>query len=176
MDYHQLRSPEERQSLMNWWLSIRENRATGAVLRRAARPDDVLLTPAFAAFLGQMPEQWQLPYRLLDSAMVAAALSHVREHDDTRSFAQALASPKGESSKAAMSELRFLQLQRSKDPDEFFRRVHRAIALLGGRVNVLSVADGILHWMQEYRRTIDRDPQKRLAVRWATDYFTTLKD
>ncbi|WP_369600854.1 type I-E CRISPR-associated protein Cse2/CasB [Hahella sp. SMD15-11] len=175
-DLYQLKSPEDREALMNWWKGLGENRGARAILRRASKPDDVLLTSAFSDFLKQMPDSWHNPGRLLDSAIVAAALSHVRENDSALSFAQALASPRGAATKAAMSELRFLQLQKSRDPDEFYRRIHRAIALLGGRVNVLSIADGILHWMQEYRRIVDREPAKRLAVRWASDYYTTLKD
>lgn len=177
-DYHRLKDEDERKALTAWWHWLDDNRGERAVLRRAASADDILLTPAFARFLAFMPERWSTPQYLFDSAMVAGLLARVKvkEPDDKNTFAKALASPKQKGGKAPMSELRFLQLQKSRDPDEFFSRASRAIALLRGRVHVLSLADGILHWLLEHRRVIDSEPSRRLAVRWATDYYTSYKD
>lgn len=174
--YHRLKNEDECKALTAWWHWLDENRGERAVLRRAASADDILLTPAFARFLEFMPDRWRTPTNLFDSAMVAGLLARVKEDDRKNTFAKALALPKQGGSKAAMSELRFLQLQKSRDPDEFFLRVSRAIALLGGRAHILSLADGILHWLFEHRHVIDREPTKRLAVRWATDYYTSYKD
>lgn len=174
--YHQLKDEDERKAITAWWHWLDDNRGERAVLRRAASADDILLTPAFARFLEFMPERWRSPQHMFDSAMVAGLLARVKEDNRKNTFAEALALPKPGGSKAAMSELRFLQLQKSRDPDEFFLRVSRAIALLGGTVHILSLADGILHWLLEHRRVIDREPTHRLAVRWATDYYTSYKD
>jgi CRISPR system Cascade subunit CasB len=174
--YHRLKEEDERKALVAWWHWLDDNRRERAVLRRAATADDILLTPAFARFLGFMPERWGTQQNLFDSAMVAGLLARVKQDEHKNSFAKALALPKQGGSKAAMSELRFLQLQKSRDPDEFFLRISRAIALLGGKVNILSLADGILHWLLEHRRVIDREPTKRLVVRWASDYYTNFKD
>lgn len=174
--YHQLKDKDEQKALTGWWRWLDDNRGERAVLRRAASADDILLTPAFARFLELMPERWKRPQHLFDSAMVAGLLARVKKDNPENTFAKALALPKKDGSKAAMSELRFLQLQKSRDPDEFFLRVSRAIDLLDGTVHILSLADGILHWLQEHRHSIDREPGKRLAVRWATDYYTSYKD
>lgn len=174
--YYRLKDEDERRALTAWWHWLDDNRGERAVLRRAASADDILLTPAFARFLDLMPGCWRTPQNLFDSAMVAGLLARVKKDEHKNSFAKALALPKQGGSKAAMSELRFLQLQKSHGPDEFFLRVSRAIALLGGHVNILSLADGILHWLLEHRRVIDREPTKRLAVRWASDYYTSFKD
>jgi CRISPR system Cascade subunit CasB len=174
--YHQLKDEDDQKALTAWWHWLDDNRGERAVLRRAAAADDILLTPAFAKFLEFMPERWKTPQRLFDSAMVAGLLARVKEDNRKNTFAKSLALPKQGGSKAAMSELRFLQLQKSNEPDEFFRRVSRAIALLGGSVHILSLADGVLHWLMEHRRVIEREPNKRLAVRWATDYYTSYKD
>ena len=178
IDYHRLKNEDECKALTAWWHWLDDNRGERAVLRRAASADDILLTSAFSRFLEFMPERWRTPRHLFDSAMVAGLLARVKEEepDDRKTFAKALASPKQRGGKAPMSELRFLQLQKSRDPDEFFLRVSRAIALLGGRAHILSLADGILHWLLEHRHVIDREPTKRLAVRWATDYYTSYKD
>jgi CRISPR system Cascade subunit CasB len=74
-----------------------------------------------------------------------------------------------------MSELRFQQLQKSRTTDDFYRLVLRAIRLLDGKVNIPSLANDIIHWHREFDNKIARKPSNRLAVRWATDYFTTLQ-
>jgi len=73
-----------------------------------------------------------------------------------------------------MSELRFQQLQKSPTTDDFYRRIIRAIRLLDGNVNILSLANDIIHWHKEFEHQLDRHPANRLAIRWATDYFTAL--
>jgi CRISPR system Cascade subunit CasB len=169
-----LKELETRKILRNWWDSLGENRGARARLRRAERPDDVLLTEPFFQFLQKMPACWSEPLNLPASTLVAAALAHVKNNSDDESFATQLAMPKKGSEKPCVSELRFQQLQKSRDPDEFFRRLLRAIRLVENRVNIESLADNILHWMKEYRFGIDRKPQKRLAVIWANEYYTTI--
>lgn len=171
---------EDRKALIAWHHWLDENRGDRAMLRRANGPDDVLLTPAFAHFLKFMPAQWMEGNRerLTDAAFVAAAVAHVKQNDvANRSFARALATPGKESgSNAAMSELRFQQLQKSRTPEDFFRRINRAVALLGGKANVGSLAEDILLWLRESRYGPAGKPQDRLAVRWATDYYHQLRD
>src|SRR5690554_908632 len=124
-------------SLMAWWHSLDDHRGERARLRRAAKPDDALLTDAFFHFLHRLPESWAQADKLYASASVATLLSHVRS-DDKSGFAEALAS----GDKPAMSELRFRQLLKSRSPEEFFRRTLRAIRLLDGKVNVISLTQG----------------------------------
>jgi len=174
--YQMLYREDERNKLVEWWKKLAENRGERAILRRAASADDVLLTPAFARFLKVMPAGWAKDYRLIDSAMVAGLLARVKTHEEKNSFAKSLAMPKKEGSKSVMSELRFQQLQKSRDADEFYLRMTRALAMLDGRTNLLSLADGILLWSKEQRQSVDKNPRKRLAVCWATDYYTFLKD
>ena len=77
--------------------------------------------------------------------------------------------------KPPMSELRFQQLQKSRSTADFYRHILRAIRLLDGKVNIPSLANDIIHWHHEFDNQIDRKPSSRLAVRWATDYFTALQ-
>lgn len=165
-----LNETEECHRLTRWWQSLDGNRGDRARLRRAEGPEDVLLTEAFFRFLQRMPDKWATTDRLLSSALVAAALSHVKNPQDGQAFATQLAIPK-RGSTPRVSELRFQQLQKSRNPDEFFRRLIRVIHLVECNVNILSLADSILHWMEEYRYGVDRESQKRLAVCWATDFY-----
>ena len=172
--YHFLNDPATRVKLLEWWHWLDDNRGDRARLRRVDSPDDVLLTEAFSHFLNEMPEKWSEAKQLPASALVAAIVAQVKEHNGGSSFAAQLATPKDGGDKPRMSELRFRQLQKSQDPTEFFRRLLRAVRILDCNVNVLSLANDALHWMHEYQKGIDRNPQARLAFCWANDYYRTL--
>lgn len=179
----------EINTLQRWHHWLDNNRGDRARLRRAERPEDILLTDAFFHFLQQMPEGWREKNPILTSATVAGLLSHVKKdrqvlsrgyqpkdknkQRNIASFAEQLATP-AKSKKPPMSELRFQQLQKSRTTDDFYRRVLRAIRLLAGKVNIPSLANDTIHWHLEFNHQIDREPTKRLAVRWATDYFTAI--
>lgn len=172
--YRFLKEPACRAKLLEWWTWLEDNRGDRARLRRVECPDDALLTAAFSRFLAAMPESWSEPGHLPASALVAAIVAQVKDHHPAASFAKQLATPKEGAEKPRMSELRFQQLQKSHDPAEFFRRLLRAVRILDGNVNILSLTNDILHWMAEYRQGVDRNPQKRLAFCWANDYYLTL--
>ncbi len=176
-DYYYLTS-EESKALQNWYHGLDKNRGDRARLRRAERPEDILFTHAFFNFIQQMPEEFpqKTAYnqRMWAKAAIAGLVSHVRENDTSGRFAQQMATAiKGQ--KAAMSETRFQQLQKSRMPDDFYRRMIRAIRLLNNRVNIVSLANDIIHWHKEYNRPFAQEPANCLAVRWATDYYTTLQ-
>jgi CRISPR system Cascade subunit CasB len=174
MMYICLKDEDDRRNLLAWWHSLNEKRGDRARLRRAETPDDVLLSEPFFHFLQRMSEDWASTYRLQSSALVAATLAHVKNPDD-KSFAEQMAMPKEKGGKKPkVTELRFEQLQKSRNPEEFFRRLRRAVHLLNGTVNVLSLSDSILQWMKEYQYGVDRMPSKRLAVSWAADYYKNL--
>lgn len=166
-------SEEAKQKLRAWFGWLEDNRGDRARLRRAETPDDVLLTEPFFNFLRQMPDSWRQQWNLPIAAMVAAVLAHVKENDSKNSFAAQLASPKPGTDRSRMSELRFQQLQKSRTPDEFFRRLIRAVKLTDSHVNIISLADSIRRWMNEYRCGTSLKPLDRLAVRWASDYYTS---
>ncbi|MDH2436472.1 type I-E CRISPR-associated protein Cse2/CasB [Pokkaliibacter sp. MBI-7] len=163
----------EPAGLMRWWQSLDDNRGVRARLRRVDRPDDALLTDSFFQFLSMMPQRWAHPSHLYASALVATALAQVRQHNSSQRFAAQLGS--GDNDRPVMSELRFKQLIKSRTPEEFFRRLLRAIRLLNNSVNILSLTEGILHWYEEYLQGPDRDPIKRLSVKWAQDYYLPRK-
>ncbi len=179
---------EDVQAIQKWHKSLVDNRGDRARLRRAENPEDILLTEAFSHFLQQLPESDTWRKDLATSACVAGALSQVKidkqsnsrihnkkDSDKAKrmaSFAEQLATPLEGKGKAPMSELRFQQLQKSTSPEDFYRRIIRAILLLKGQVNIISLANDIIHWHREFEHQSIYSPANRLAVRWATDYFT----
>ncbi|WP_422460671.1 type I-E CRISPR-associated protein Cse2/CasB [Endozoicomonas sp. ALB115] len=179
-DYRKLRE-QDQPALLSWWESLQNDPGERAQLRRVSCSDDILLSSAFARFLRQMPGYWgvrpgERGIGLADAAMVAAVLARVKEHNKSHRFATSLALPKEKGGKAAMSELRFQQLQKSRTEQEFFTRICRAVNLLEGKVNLLSLADSILHWLNEFRFAPASRPQDRLAVLWASEYYAVFKD
>lgn len=162
-----------KQKLRAWFGWLEDNRGDRARLRRAETPDDVLLTEPFFNFMRRMPESWAIQKSLPVAAMVAAVLAHVKANDGKKTFAAQLASLKPGTDRPRMSELRFQQLQKSRTPDEFFRRLIRAVKLAEGQINIISLAESIWHWMDEYRDGTSLKPLDRLAVRWASDYYTS---
>lgn len=179
---------EDIQALQRWYKWLENNRGDRARLRRAESPEDILLTEAFAHFLQHMPDSDTWRKNLATSACIAGALSqvkadrqansrihHKKGSDDAKrmaSFAEQLATPLEGKGKAPISELRFQQLQKSTRPEDFYRRIIRAIQLLKGQVNIISLAHDIFHWHKEFSHSASHIPANRLAVRWATDYFT----
>ena len=172
--YRFLKDSAARDKLLEWWKWLDDNRGDRARLRRVESPDDVLMTSAFSRFLAELPDNWSVSGQLPASALVAAIVAQVKENVTSPSFTAQLATPKEGGDKPRMSELRFQQLQKSNDPTEFYRRLLRAVRMLDGNVNILSLIDNILHWMHEYRMGVDRNPQNRLAFCWASDYYRVL--
>lgn len=161
-----------------WWQWLEESRGYRAILRRASSPSDVLLTPAFAHFIRSVwsSDADYVHLHISDAAVLAAVIARVKINNKANSFAKSLALPKDGGSKAVMSELRFMQLQKASTEEEFFTRICRAIKMLDGKVSIESLVDDILLWLREFRQGYARDPQNRLAVRWATDFYTNYKE
>lgn len=175
-------------ALLRWfdWLHDIDGHTKGgrgdrAHLRRAKTPDEILFSDAFHRLMREpnLPDALKTESNWIAMAMVAGALAHCRPAKEggslsTDSFATQLGKPKEPGAKAPMSELRFAQLQKSRDYDAFYRRVLRAIQLIGGNINILSLSNSILLWQREHQFGVDRVPTKRLAVSWARDYFAAL--
>jgi CRISPR system Cascade subunit CasB len=174
-----LKDSSTREKLLEWWAWLDKNRGDRARLRRVESGSDGVFTEAFRHLLVkapelelQLPKRWSENQKLSALAMVAAILAHVKKDLTVGSFATQLATSKN-GDKSRMSTLRFQQLQKSHDPEEFYRRMLRAVRLLEGNVNISSLADNILHWLDEYYWGVDRNPQKRLLFCWANDYYRT---
>ncbi|MDX1755917.1 MAG: type I-E CRISPR-associated protein Cse2/CasB [Marinobacter sp.] len=189
--YQVLRDESQQRRVLTWWARLHNQSsllqqmfgdgapplppAQRAQLRRCHTVDDVLMTEGFRNLWFAVGEDLHVTEAdMLAWGMVAGALAEVRQHDASASFAAAMGEQKDKTGKPYISELRFAQLQKSDGVDTFLRRCRRSIALLGKRAHVTSLADGILHWATEHQGSASSSANQRLAVRWATDYFTAL--
>jgi CRISPR system Cascade subunit CasB len=134
--------------LVEWWNDLHERNGPRAALKRCASPEDASLYPD--TFRVKNIISW-MSYEA--AATIAGILSHVVRESNVNinmSFAKTLSyNPEG--SKPVFSETRFRQLLSSRNWNEFYTRLRRAVKALKGKVNPVSVADIIVRWDEEYR-------------------------
>jgi len=167
--YSVLWSEQQQQALLSWWLGLEESDRGGrAKLRRCEKPEDVLLQPSFYELQQQFSKTPTLAL-----AAVAGLLAHIKNSSEL-SFPKQLAQQKEQSGKPVFSELRFQQLLASRDIDELYENLRRAIIQLNRTANILSLADGVLHWAREQRdkNQFDERPERRFQFTWAKAYFS----
>ena len=102
-------------------------------------------------------------------AAVAGALVSISENHG-ESFAK-LAGKRVEGDKPIVSEMRFAQLQQSQTPEEFLRRIRRILKQLKGKASVVQLAKDTCYWNQELTSHYPKHADKRIAVRWAMEYY-----
>lgn len=144
-----------------------------AQLKRCDSSDAAMLTEGFRAlwlkldeditngdYRGRQIEKW---------AVVAALLVHVKKNIGVKLALQA--GRKTDGDKSVVSELRFAQLQNARTPDEFLRRLRRILTQIKGEVSVEGLSNDIYQWFSEHNQFRPRKAEKRIAVRWAMDYY-----
>lgn len=183
------------KALTNWWEWLQDHKGDRAELRRAASPEEILLSEGFFHFLAKLTPKKETGTTgaaenllvsadwIIASAMVAGVCAHVKINDEKKSrqnkgaasIAERLGTIQPGTGRPAASALRFQQLQQSRTPEIFYRRLLRSIRLLEGSVGLVSLADDIILWYGEFRwGRRSQKPAKRLAVRWASEYFGAL--
>ncbi len=185
-----LREADVKKAVYEWWARlvddpvVREQklqawpRGDRALLRRAHTPDDALFSDGFRKLWFALPSDRRNSRDMQAWGCVATVLAEVKTHDPEREFAACLAKEQKSqgqgTGKPCVSELRFAQLQRSNDIFELQRRLRRLVIMVDGKVNVISLADGVLQWHREKSGYFEPRPERRLSVRWATAYFSEL--
>lgn len=175
--------------VLRWWQSmflspaeLKENNnfpastAQKAQLKRCESIDAAMLSEGFRTLWFTLPEsltEFAKPSDLECWATIAAALVHVKSNSKNK-LATAAGS-KGDGSKSGsksiVSELRFAQLQGAKTPEDFLRRLRRILQQIKGDVSVTVLANDIQQWFSEHHALMPRKADKRIAVRWAMDYY-----
>ena len=97
------------------------------------------------------------------TALIAAVLAHVREHDN-RKVAAAAGEKAAGSDQRALHPLRLRRLFAAHNPADCLVAFRRLVALLDKKVNVADLAETLLEWPDEKRGDTQR-------TRWAFDYY-----
>ncbi len=167
-----MKEKKNRDAIIKWREDLEENRGDRARLSRCREPMQVLLHSAYYHLKDTLPD-WP-PNQSLALAAVAGLIANAKKKETNipdMSFPQQLGSPKSEGGKALMSETRFRQLIKSRDWQDFYRRMRRAIRMLKSSANILSIADYILQFGFEQRGYIPHEPSQGFQFRFAEDYF-----
>lgn len=181
-------STAQASTLLGWWQSMMLSPAQltdkkqfpapsgqKARLKRAGMLQAAMMTQGFRSLWLKLPapetplNTMQAGQQMLAWACIASTLVHIKT-SNTKNLASASGSVQN-GDKPVVSELRFQQLQSAQNEEEFMRRLRRIILQLKGDVSPLAVADDILCWFSEYYQRVPRKADKRIAVRWAMDYY-----
>ena len=137
---------------------MQEKRGNRASLRRSTTVNDVCLSEGFRSLLMQTHTLWKIEaqeWRFTALALVAAVSANVKAIDERQ---------------------RFTRLSAVKTPDDLLRQLRRAVKLLNGSVNLISLAEDIFRWCQEsddllnhHRR--QQRPTEFIRIRWALEYY-----
>lgn len=142
--------------LLAWWESLEDDRASRAILRRAETITAVALTAPYQRLYRKLRETgWNPEDRAYLGDRLAAAvglLAHVRENGDLAP-AKAMSARREGSDKPAVSENRFMRLLESPDLDALFLGLRRVLPLINHRVHILALADQILNWGDDMKKT-----------------------
>ncbi len=166
--YFRKLSKEMQEKLLSWWRSLAEKSGTQAQLCRCATPEEAALNSETFRLLDYFP--W---IDIETAAIIAGILSHIKQGEEENiSFLQKLATPKEKNGRVPFSEIRFRQLLTCRTWDEFFTALRRAVQVLDGRVNPLSIADGILRWAEEQKSITYCEAGRSLKFDWSKEYYT----
>lgn len=146
----------ELQVLVAWWRSLDDNRGDRAELRRCGTLAEVVFTPAYHR-LRQAVSRYGAVHDDGLAAMAGLA-AKVKCNATDNTVAEQMATGKGDS--ARVSGLRFRRLLKVKDQKELYTAFGRVIALLGGSVNLQSMAQSVYFWNDRTRK------------QWAFDYYS----
>lgn len=153
-------SPEV-QVLISWLEGLDENRGERAVLRRCATLTEVVFSPAYHRLRRALMNVGRFDDDRL--SLVVGLSARVKVNSDGYGIAGQMATGKLDGS-ARVSGLRFRRLLKVNNREELFIAMTRVIVLLGGTVNLQSLAQSVYFWNDKTRKD------------WAFEYYSKAPD
>ena len=153
-------SPEQ-QALVVWWRELDNNRGERAALRRTAALAEVAFSPAYHRLRLAVGRFGAVDYEGL--ALVVGLAARVKIDGEGSTIAEQMATGKVDGS-ARVSGLRFRRLLKVKEHEALFISMTRIIALLGGNINLQSLAQSVYFWNDITRK------------KWAFEYYSKATD
>jgi len=143
-------SPEV-QVLIRWWEGLDKYRGERAVLRRSATLAEVVFSPTYHRLRRALMNIGRFDDDRL--SLVVGLSARVRTNADGFGIAAQMATGKPDGS-ARVSGLRFRRLLKVNNREELFIAMTRIIALLGGAVNLQSLAQSVYFWNDKTRKDL----------------------
>jgi CRISPR system Cascade subunit CasB len=147
----------EHQALLTWWRGLDTDRGERAILRRSATLAEVAFSPAYHRLRLAVSRFGPVDYEGL--ALIAGLAARVKVDSEGSSIAEQMATGRADGT-ARVSGLRFRRLLKVKEHGELFASMNRIIALLGGGVNLQSLAQSVYCWNDRCRKE------------WAFEYYS----
>ncbi len=147
----------EMQAITAWWQDLDDNRGDRAELRRCSTLAEVVFTPAYHRLRLALTKFG--PVKADSLALVAGLAARVKNNVSGNTLAEQMATSKADGS-ARVSGLRFRRLLKVKGQEELFSAMTRVLALLGGAVNLRSLAGSAYYWNDKTRK------------KWAFEYYS----
>lgn len=147
-----------------------------AILKRCKNLEEVMLSEPFLALWQMVPDEQRSIKGMELAALTVWSLSFVKQDDKAKNLAQTMAQRAAEGSeRPKVSTLRFQQLIKSRNPEQFARHLRRILMLIGGVVSVQNLAWEIKHWYWEHQSSEPEiNPARRQVLRWAMDYYAAV--
>jgi len=149
----------QTEALLTWWHELDKNRGERAELRCCHKLTEVAFSPAYHRLRLALIHVGSVNDDKL--TLVAGLAVRVKVDSAGSSIAEQMATPKdGSKDNAKVSGLRFRRLLKVKDQEDLFISMSRIIALLGGAVNLRSLAQSVYFWNDRTRK------------QWAFEYYS----
>ncbi|MFA4861675.1 type I-E CRISPR-associated protein Cse2/CasB [Methanoregula sp.] len=142
--------PETREILITWWKALDTSRGDRAELRRCHSPLNVAFTPAYHRLRIAMMKQGSVKDE--DLALVAGVLSHVKSYTSGSFPIQMAGTDSADAKKAKINSHRFRRLLAIDDQDKLYETIIRVVRMLGGAVDIPSLANGIYWWNERTKK------------------------
>lgn len=136
------------KELHQWWLGLKEDRASRAVLRRCASLDAVALSDAYQRFYRYLlaRKAWSADATLWQNdklAAIAGLLAHVKA-EDTQRLPFSMSELTGD--RPSVSELRFRDLLKVETTGDLFVSLRRVLPLIDKKANIYQLANDVYYW------------------------------
>lgn len=183
-------NPAAQKALNDWFTVLSERyagpeagringRAWRAELKRMEPPYGVMMCEGYSALRQQITRSMTLqPVDEMALALFVSVAVHIKGNKPKLSFAAQLGE-RLKGNRPCLNPLRFERLQKASSPERFCQQLISAVKIRGTEgVNVLSLADSIFLWMEEWLRRENDEPETshpfaRNRIRWANEYLST---
>ncbi len=162
-----VRDEKLQTDILVWWKGMLQNNGSKARLKRCASPSEAALHPETHSLMRILP-QW---FSFEAAATITGILAHVKINGDGF-IAAKLGTPVN--NRVPFSETRFRQFLSCREWNEFYTALRRAVTILDGNVNPLSIVDVILHWDEENRGKTYKEPGKSLKFVLSKEYYSQI--
>lgn len=152
------------EDILAWRAGLLENNGARARLKRCETPEKAMLLRETHELLGKLS-----PFVSAEAvATIAGIIPHIKR-DGSGKLAENLGKEKN--GRVVFSEVRFRNLLACREWNEFYTALRRAVVILNGNVDPVSIIETITLWDEEKQGRY-KEPSKKLSFRLANDYYS----